>query len=229
MTREGVGAAEVGHRAGRASSASSWTPRRADARRARRRAPAAPAARAREAGARGGPGARLDAADVDELTAPLGRAPGLVAGRRAGRRRRRGRDARPTSRCAPRASGCQAHLLDGAARARGAHEIAARSSAARAAQIKRGLRMPPKAADRLIADVRRAGRRALRRAIEQLADLELDLARRRRGRHRRGHARAARDPGDRHRVAAGVQAHAAPRATSIGACTGRATGAPQPG
>jgi DNA polymerase-3 subunit delta len=41
------------------------------------------------------------------------------------------------------------------------------------AEIKRGLRMPPKAADRLIADVRRTDSAALRRALVALADLEL--------------------------------------------------------
>jgi DNA polymerase-3 subunit delta len=41
------------------------------------------------------------------------------------------------------------------------------------AQIKRGLRMPARAADRLIADARRAGADRLSRALEQLADLEL--------------------------------------------------------
>jgi DNA polymerase-3 subunit delta len=42
-----------------------------------------------------------------------------------------------------------------------------------AAQIKRRLRMPSRAADRLIADARRAGVDQLARALEQLADLEL--------------------------------------------------------
>jgi DNA polymerase-3 subunit delta len=42
-----------------------------------------------------------------------------------------------------------------------------------ASQIKRGLRMPSRAADRLIADARRAGPDRLRLALEQLADLEL--------------------------------------------------------
>ncbi len=40
------------------------------------------------------------------------------------------------------------------------------------AQVKRGLRMPSRAADRLIADARRVGAEELRRALEQLADLE---------------------------------------------------------
>jgi DNA polymerase-3 subunit delta len=40
-------------------------------------------------------------------------------------------------------------------------------------QVKRKLRMPGRAADRLIADARRAGSERLRRALEQIADLEL--------------------------------------------------------
>ena len=42
------------------------------------------------------------------------------------------------------------------------------------AQVKRGLRMPAKAADRLIADARRSGSDRLRKALEAIADLELD-------------------------------------------------------
>ena len=42
------------------------------------------------------------------------------------------------------------------------------------AQVKRGLRMPTKAADRFLADARGADRAALRLALEQLAALELD-------------------------------------------------------
>jgi DNA polymerase-3 subunit delta len=42
-----------------------------------------------------------------------------------------------------------------------------------AAHIKRGLRMPSRAADRLIADARRAGSDRLRRALEELADVEV--------------------------------------------------------
>ena len=41
------------------------------------------------------------------------------------------------------------------------------------AQIKRRLRMPSRAADRLIADAHRAGAANLERTIEELADLEL--------------------------------------------------------
>jgi DNA polymerase-3 subunit delta len=42
-----------------------------------------------------------------------------------------------------------------------------------ASQIKRGLRMPARAADKLIGDARRAGVEDLRRSLEQLADLEV--------------------------------------------------------
>ena len=42
-----------------------------------------------------------------------------------------------------------------------------------AAQVKRSLRMPSRAADRLIADAGRAGSESLQRTIEQLAELEL--------------------------------------------------------
>jgi hypothetical protein len=41
------------------------------------------------------------------------------------------------------------------------------------AQIKRSLRMPSRAADRLIADAQRAGPDRLREAICEIADLEL--------------------------------------------------------
>jgi DNA polymerase-3 subunit delta len=41
------------------------------------------------------------------------------------------------------------------------------------AQVKKGLRMPPRAADQLLADARRAGPDRLRRAVELIADLEL--------------------------------------------------------
>jgi DNA polymerase-3 subunit delta len=41
------------------------------------------------------------------------------------------------------------------------------------AQVKRSLRMPSRAADQLITDARRAGADKLRRALEELADLEL--------------------------------------------------------
>jgi DNA polymerase III subunit delta len=59
-------------------------------------------------------------------------------------------------------------------RVRTAHEVAtALESGTPPAQIKRGLRMPSKAADRLIADAGRSGAENLQRTIEQLAELEL--------------------------------------------------------
>jgi DNA polymerase III subunit delta len=59
-------------------------------------------------------------------------------------------------------------------RIRQAHDVAIALDAGEPpAQIKRNLRMPSKAADRLIADARRAGSDRLRAAIEQIADLEL--------------------------------------------------------
>jgi DNA polymerase-3 subunit delta len=59
-------------------------------------------------------------------------------------------------------------------RIRSAHEIAAALDEGQApAQVKRGLRMPSRAADLLIADARRAGSDRLRAAICEIADLEL--------------------------------------------------------
>jgi DNA polymerase-3 subunit delta len=59
-------------------------------------------------------------------------------------------------------------------RVRVAHEVAAALDAGEpAAQIKRRLRMPSRAADRLIADARRTGADRLRQAIVEIADLEL--------------------------------------------------------
>jgi DNA polymerase-3 subunit delta len=59
-------------------------------------------------------------------------------------------------------------------RVRQAHDVAARLDAGEAPQdIKRTLRMPPRAADRFIADARRADVASLRRAIVALADLEV--------------------------------------------------------
>ena len=61
-----------------------------------------------------------------------------------------------------------------AQRLRQAAEAAARlEQGASVAQVKRGLRMPPRAADKLIADARRAGSENLRRALRELSDLEL--------------------------------------------------------
>ena len=62
-----------------------------------------------------------------------------------------------------------------AGRLREAEQAAAKlESGESVAQVRRGLRMPPKVAERFIADVERTDRAALRRALEILADLELD-------------------------------------------------------
>ena len=59
-------------------------------------------------------------------------------------------------------------------RVRTAHELAIALEAGQpAAQVKRQLRMPSKAADRLITDANRTGAENLERTIEELADLEL--------------------------------------------------------
>jgi DNA polymerase-3 subunit delta len=59
-------------------------------------------------------------------------------------------------------------------RLRQAADVAARLEEGEAvSQVKRGLRLPSRAADKLIADARRAGVDKLRRGLEQLADLEL--------------------------------------------------------
>jgi DNA polymerase-3 subunit delta len=61
-----------------------------------------------------------------------------------------------------------------AGRIRAAHDIAQAIDAGEpVAQIKRRLRMPGRAADRLIADARESGVTKLRAALEQIADLEL--------------------------------------------------------
>ncbi len=59
-------------------------------------------------------------------------------------------------------------------RVRTAHEVAEAIDAGKpVAQIKRELRMPGRAADRLIADAQRSGAERLREAVAQIADLEL--------------------------------------------------------
>jgi DNA polymerase III subunit delta len=61
-----------------------------------------------------------------------------------------------------------------AQRVRAALEVAqALESGEPASQVKRGLRMPGRAADRLIADAQRTGPERLRAALEEIADLEL--------------------------------------------------------
>jgi DNA polymerase III subunit delta len=62
-----------------------------------------------------------------------------------------------------------------ASRLREAEQVAMRLQAGEApAEIKRGLRMPSKAADRFIADVARSEPERLRAALRRIADLELD-------------------------------------------------------
>jgi DNA polymerase-3 subunit delta len=59
-------------------------------------------------------------------------------------------------------------------RLRAAHDVATALDAGEApAEIKRRLRMPSKAADKLIADAKRVGAASLREAIEEVADLEV--------------------------------------------------------
>ena len=120
-----------------------------------------------------GEGARIDGAMVEELTAPSAEqkawslADAILAG-----------DAQAaTSMYLTLRS--QGERLPGllywmSSRVRTAHEVALALEAGEPqAQIKRNLRMPSRAADRLIADARRAGVANLERTIEELADLEL--------------------------------------------------------
>jgi DNA polymerase-3 subunit delta len=120
-----------------------------------------------------GPGARVDTAMVDELTAPSAEyrawslADAIVA-----------RDAEAAT-ALYLTLRSQGERLPGllywmSARVRTAHEIAtALEGGEPASQIKRRLRMPSKAADRLIADAGRSGADSLQRTIEELAELEL--------------------------------------------------------
>jgi DNA polymerase-3 subunit delta len=118
-------------------------------------------------------GLRLDAAAVDELTAPSAErkswavADALVAG---------------DSQAAVQAYltlRVQGERVPGliywiSQRVRVAHDVAAALEAGEPpAQVKRRLRMPSRAADRLIADARRSGADRLRRAVYEIADLEL--------------------------------------------------------
>jgi DNA polymerase-3 subunit delta len=119
------------------------------------------------------PGAVLDAARVEELTASSAErkawtvADALVAG-----------DAR-TAVSAYLQLRDHGERLPGllywiSQRVRAAHDIAvALDEGEPSAQIKRRLRMPSKAADRLIADARRAGSDHLARSVAEIADLEL--------------------------------------------------------
>jgi len=120
-----------------------------------------------------GTGARVDAALLDELAAPSAEhrawslADTIVSG-----------DAQAAT-ALYLTLRSQGERLPGllywmSSRVRTAHEVAtALESGVPTAQIKRGLRMPSKAADRLIADAGRTGAENLQRTIEQLAELEL--------------------------------------------------------
>jgi DNA polymerase-3 subunit delta len=121
-----------------------------------------------------GPGSRLTGEEIDELCAPSAErrswtlADALVA-----------RDGRAATRVylelRARGERLTGLLYQLARRAREAVEVSERLEAGEsAAQVRRGLRMPPKAAERFVADVQRADRDALRGMLEQLADLELD-------------------------------------------------------
>jgi DNA polymerase-3 subunit delta len=120
-----------------------------------------------------GPGAQIDVSQIEEVTAASAErkawslADALVAG-----------DAPAATRIylALRAQGERVPglLYWMAQRVRLAHDVAhAVEGGEPAAQIKRKLRMPTRAADRLIADARRQGAEHLRRALEEVADLEL--------------------------------------------------------
>ena len=120
-----------------------------------------------------GQGARVDAEMVDELTAPSAehRAWSLADAILGG-------DAAAATRVYLTLRS-QGERLPGllywmSNRVRTAHEVAVALDAGESpAQVKRRLRMPSRAADRLITDARRAGAANLERTIEQLADLEL--------------------------------------------------------
>ncbi|MBV9049402.1 MAG: DNA polymerase III subunit delta [Solirubrobacterales bacterium] len=119
------------------------------------------------------PGAHLDARDVEELTASTAErriwslADALVGA---------DQDAAIRSYLTLRMHGERVPglLYWMAQRLRTAHEIAQAIEAGQPpAEIKRALRMPARAADRLIEDARGRGTDKLRRAIELVADLEL--------------------------------------------------------
>jgi DNA polymerase-3 subunit delta len=120
-----------------------------------------------------GPGTTLDASDIEELTAPSAErktwslADALLGG-----------DAAAATRAylALRAQGERVPglLYWMAQRLRQAHEVAVALEAGEpAAQVRRRLRMPSKAAEQLLNDARDAGADRLREAIVELAELEL--------------------------------------------------------
>ncbi len=120
-----------------------------------------------------GRGARVDAAMLDELAAPSAehRAWSLADAILGGDPATATRLFLTLRSQGERVSGLLYWMSQ---RVRTAHEVAvALESGTPTAQIKRGLRMPSRAADRLIADAGRAGSESLQRMIEQLAELEL--------------------------------------------------------
>lgn len=119
------------------------------------------------------PGVRLDAAALDQLTAPSAErkawsvADALVAGDRAAAVRAY----LSLREQGERVSGLLYWISQ---RVRVAHDAAVALDAGEPpAQVKRRLRMPSRAADRLIVDARRTGVERLRQAICEIADLEL--------------------------------------------------------
>jgi DNA polymerase-3 subunit delta len=124
-------------------------------------------------GADGADGTTIDADDVAELTASSAErrawtvADALVAGDRAAA-------VRTYLQLREQGERLAGLLYWISQRMRQAHEVAAALDAGEsAAQVKRRLRMPSRAADRLIADARQAGAERLRQATCEIADLEL--------------------------------------------------------
>ena len=120
-----------------------------------------------------GPGAQVGADELDELAASSAErkvfslADALVARNGA----LAARLYLELSEQGERIEGLLFRLVD---RVRMAHDAVTRlDSGESAGQVKRSLRMPPKAADRLLADAQSADRDALRFMLEELADLEL--------------------------------------------------------
>jgi DNA polymerase III subunit delta len=121
----------------------------------------------------GADGATIDADDVAELTASSAErrawtvADALVAGDRAAA-------ARTYLQLREQGERLPGLLYWISQRMRQAHEVAAALDAGEPpAQVKRRLRMPSRAADRLIADARQTGTDRLRQATCEIADLEL--------------------------------------------------------
>jgi DNA polymerase-3 subunit delta len=121
-----------------------------------------------------GPGAKVDTEAIEELTAGSAErkiwslADALVA-----RDRARAMDRYLELRAAgERLPGLLYWMTT---RVRLAHEVVARLEAGESeAQVRRSLRMPPKAASAFLADAQRSDVRRLRRALERLADLEVE-------------------------------------------------------